>query len=81
MFLSIKTYPDPRVRSRPFDQDRDGYVPSEGYGILILEELEHAKKMAFRSMLKPLDMVSLVMVIVRQRLIQSVVVRLEPWNW
>jgi len=34
---------DPSQASRPFDKGRDGFAPSEGSGILILESLEHAK--------------------------------------
>jgi 3-oxoacyl-[acyl-carrier-protein] synthase II len=46
--LSVAFNDTPDKASRPWDQDRDGFVMGEGAGVVVLEELDHAKKRGAR---------------------------------
>ncbi len=58
---ALCTSTDKNRASIPFDKERSGFVMGEGSGILVLEELEHAKKEMLKYMQKLLDLVQLQM--------------------
>ena len=58
---ALCTSTDKNGASIPFDKERSGFVMGEESGILVLEELEHAKKEMLKYMQKLLDLVQLQM--------------------
>ena len=48
--LSTNFNETPTEASRPWDKDRDGFVMGEGAGIVVVEELEHAKRRGLKFM-------------------------------
>ena len=71
---------EPTKASRPYDKDRDGFVMSEGSAVLILEELEHAKKRGAKFMLKLLAMVKQQMLMILLLRIHQVMVQQKQWS-
>ena len=67
----------PQKASRPFDKDRDGFVISEGAGVIVVEELEIARKRGQISMQRYWGTDSMVMHIILQRQNQMVMVQCD----
>lgn len=82
-FISMKALSTrnnaPQQASRPFDKDRDGFVLSEGAGVVVLEEFEIAKKEVHISMQRYLATDSTQMHIILRRQNQTVKALCDAW--
>ncbi len=80
--LSSKYNDTPATASRPYDATRDGFVISGGGGVLVIEELEHAKRVAQKFMLNwPVTaQLPMVMIWCNHRAKARCVVCSRPWQ-
>ena len=69
-----KNNENPQGASKPFDKDRDGFILSEGAGMLMLEDYDEAKKRDAISLEKLLVMESRMMLFISLNLIMKVLV-------
>ena len=71
---ALSTVDDPEKCSLPFDKNRSGFVMGEGSGVVVLEELEHAKQRGAKILAEVVGIILLR----RQRMVPGLRKR---WNW